>query len=290
MTFPQRDGSHTRCTDGAHTMTVPRKVEHADISFLVPSYNSMPYIMACIESALAQRGPSIEILVQDGGSTDGTLSALAELDDPRLQVISERDAGQSDALNRALDRATGEFVMWLNADDLLLDGAASAYLHARLANKTSGLCTGATRLSMLMALSSRGIRLRHSIGHGSFIMARTFSPASMRRHMLVRAGGFDAKLHYCMDYDLLFRIAREQPRAASIPQAVAQFRRQPDSKSESAWLPFLREWLTVGRRHGANNMNAVRTIVMFTTYRALRPLWRSNIWLHVRPNKHLGGT
>ena len=272
-------------------MTVPRKVEHADISFLVPSYNSMPYIMACIESALAQRGPSIEILVQDGGSTDGTLSALAELDDPRLQVISERDAGQSDALNRALDRATGEFVMWLNADDLLLDGAASALLHAAR-EQDLGVVHGSYEIidadgAVIKGYTSAPLDRARLIHHGTYIFSGALL---MRRHMLVRAGGFDAKLHYCMDYDLLFRIAREQPRAASIPQAVAQFRRQPDSKSESAWLPFLREWLTVGRRHGANNMNAVRTIVMFTTYRALRPLWRSNIWLHVRPNKHLGGT
>lgn len=268
--------------------TSPAYASGVEVSVLVPSYNSNPYIVDCIRSALAQ-GPSVEIMVQDGGSTDGSLEALAEFDDPRLHLISEPDTGQSAALNQALQRASGEFVMWLNADDLLADNAVAALLDAARAQDLSVVYGNYETIdvagSVIKSYGSASLDRARLIRHGTYI----FSGALLiRRRLLIEVGGFDADLHYCMDYDLLLRIAGK-PGAGHISQVVAKFRRQPESKSESSWQPFLREWILVGRRHGATKFDSARTIIKFTTYNMLRPLWRSRAWLRVRPHKNLGG-
>ena len=76
------------------------------ISFVVPTLNQAPFICRCIDSCLAQQLETAELLVQDGGSTDGTQHILAEYGS-RVNLVSARDDGQSDAVNRAISRASG---------------------------------------------------------------------------------------------------------------------------------------------------------------------------------------
>lgn len=261
-----------------------------DVSILVPSYNSYPYIVSAIESALTQDGVALEVLVQDGGSTDRTLEVLRAFVDSRVRYAVERDEGQSDALNRALDRATGEFVMWLNADDLLAVDAVEELLHVVRASKLD-VVHGDFEIvdvdgEVIKRYTSAPLEHARLMRYGTYI----FSGAMLiRRELLLEIGGFNKSLHYCMDYDLMLRLAQKHCPAGRLPRVVAQFRRQPTSKSETAWLPFLREWLTIGRRHGASRIDSALTAARFTAYKALARLWRSRAWVRVRPHKHLGG-
>ncbi|MBK8020940.1 MAG: glycosyltransferase [Chloroflexi bacterium] len=93
------------------------------ITILTPSYNQAQYIRATIDSVLGQDFPDFEYLVVDGGSTDGTVDILKSYSDPRMRWISERDKGQTDALNRGLRMTSGEILTWINSDDVLLPGA-----------------------------------------------------------------------------------------------------------------------------------------------------------------------
>ena len=271
-------------------MTVREPLPGCDVSVLIPSFNSSPHLAHSVASALAQDGIAIEVLVQDGGSTDGSLDALTALADPRLDWISEPDGGQSDALNRALGRARGDYVIWLNADDLLTPGAGRALLAAARRHGCD-VVHGSYEIidaggEVIKPYTSAPLERARLIRYGTYI----FSGALLiDRRLLLKIGCFDDHLHYCMDYDLLLRIARSGARTGRIADVVAQFRRQPESKSESVWLPFVREHLRVARRHGATRLQIVRSVVFTLTYLALRPLWRSSIWLRIRPRKHLGG-
>ena len=91
------------------------KAQWPKISILTPSYNQGKYIEQAIASVIDQRYPHFEHIIIDGGSEDNTLSLLKKY--PHLKWISEKDRGQSDALNKALGMATGELVGWLNSDD-----------------------------------------------------------------------------------------------------------------------------------------------------------------------------
>jgi glycosyltransferase involved in cell wall biosynthesis len=86
------------------------------ISIITPSYNQAEFIERTIQSIFSQNYPDIEYIVMDGGSTDGTVKILKKYSD---QIIwkSEKDNGQSDAINKGLKIATGEIVAYLNSDD-----------------------------------------------------------------------------------------------------------------------------------------------------------------------------
>ena len=96
-----------------------------DLSVLTPSYGYAHFLSDAIESVAAQRGITVEHIIQDGGSTDGTVELLESLGE-RVRWVSEPDAGQSDALNRAPRRARGRWIAWLNADEFYLPTAWTA--------------------------------------------------------------------------------------------------------------------------------------------------------------------
>ncbi len=96
------------------------------VSIIVPSFNQGEFIGRTLNSIINQDYGNIEIIVIDGGSTDSTLDVLEEFKDHIDLCISERDGGQSDAINKGLKQATGELVGWLNSDDTLQTDCVSS--------------------------------------------------------------------------------------------------------------------------------------------------------------------
>lgn len=92
-------------------------------SIITPSYNSSKYIRDCIESVKAQKNVEVEHIIQDAGSTDGTIEILQEY--KHLKVYIESDEGMSDGINKGAKKSSGDWWMWLNTDDYLLPNALS---------------------------------------------------------------------------------------------------------------------------------------------------------------------
>ncbi|MDG1697490.1 MAG: glycosyltransferase family 2 protein [Polaribacter sp.] len=88
------------------------------ISIIVPCYNMEKYIEETILSILNQQYPNLELIVVDGGSSDNTLSILSKYKEQISLLISEKDEGQYNAINKGFSKATGEILAWLNADDV----------------------------------------------------------------------------------------------------------------------------------------------------------------------------
>ena len=96
------------------------------ISIVIPSYNKVKYIQETLESVIFQKYPNLEVIIQDGGSTDGTLEIIKKYAKKYPKIISWvsiKDKGQVDAINRGLRKAKGNIVTYLNADDLYEKGA-----------------------------------------------------------------------------------------------------------------------------------------------------------------------
>lgn len=106
--------------------------EHPLVSVVMPSLNQAAFLTEAIESVLDQDWPHLELLVSDGGSTDGSLDILQAMQgsDPRLQWVSEPDDGPAHALNKALQRVKGTIIGWLNADDRYTPGAVTRAVNA----------------------------------------------------------------------------------------------------------------------------------------------------------------
>lgn len=95
------------------------------ISIITPSFNQGEYIEETIRSVLLQEYPNLEYIVIDGGSTDNTVPIITKYERWLSYWVSEKDRGQTHAINKGFRRATGEILAWLNSDDVYAPGALS---------------------------------------------------------------------------------------------------------------------------------------------------------------------
>lgn len=233
------------------------------ISVLLPVRNGMPFVESAVSTALSCDRIA-EVVVQDAGSDDGTSDLLATLGDERVSVVSEPDCGQADALNRALARASQPWLLWLNADDIIVPDAV-----ARLADGArsteADVVYGDFDLVRLDGSLIRRYTAPRSVDAEKVYATgtRIFSGSMLvRRDVLSRLGAFDPKLSYCMDYDLLLRLALTSS-FAYVPGVVAALRMHPGSKSIVHPWAFLREHRQVQRRYRYHFAAATRARAQF---------------------------
>lgn len=215
------------------------------VSIITPSFNQAAYIQATIDSVLTQDYPALEYLILDGGSTDGTVEILQRVRDPRLKWASERDRGQSDAINKGLKQVTGEFIAYLNSDDLLLPGAVKATMDAFQQHPSSSLIFGDC-----IHIDRQGAQIGRELYSAPFdieqvLRGRVFIPQQTmfwRRQVTDRIGLFDESLHYLMDVDYWLRAAAAGFELRYAPGVRAGYRLHDDSKTVSRVEDFWRDW------------------------------------------------
>ncbi|MBC7230314.1 MAG: glycosyltransferase [Actinobacteria bacterium] len=201
------------------------------MSIVTPCYNSARYIQGCIESVLAQDYPRIEHIVQDGGSTDGTIEILRQYDG-RIDWISEPDEGQADGLNRALQRSKGEIILVLNADDELLPGAVSWAVENMACYPDAAVVYGD-----LLFMGENGEDLGMFLGPDPYDFKKVLcveqvppaQAAFIRRTHFEQVGLYaDKSLVTCPDYEMWIRIGMRFP-MKHIPGFLARYRLHPGS-------------------------------------------------------------
>lgn len=223
------------------------------ISVVTPSLNQGKFLRATIESVLSQQYPELEYFVQDGGSTDESLAILREYEG-RVPFVSEKDAGQANAINRGLFRATGEVLGYLNSDDLLLPGALQAVGEAFASDPGLVMVYGRALFidadgHALGRCLTRGWEPRR-LGDVCFVA----QPAAFwRRCLSAEIGPFDESLHHTMDYDYWLRIADRYPSNAVryLERDLAAARWHDGAKTVAGWDRALEEiFALVERRRG----------------------------------------
>lgn len=179
------------------------------VSIITPSYNQAKFVRKTIESVLSQDYENIEYIVIDGGSTDGTLDILKEYEN-KLVYISEKDDGQSDAINKGFRMAQGEIVAWLNSDDTYEPHCISRAVNEFKANQNLGLVYGDGYIideddnRVKIFEYTQEFDLWKLVNFWDYIM----QPAAFfRKSYLKEVGYLDVNLHYCMDWDLWIKLA-----------------------------------------------------------------------------------
>lgn len=229
------------------------------VSIVTPSYNQGKFIRETIESVLNQDYPNIEYWVIDGGSTDETLSILQEYDhDPRFHWISEKDAGQSDAINKGWSRCRGEILHYLNSDDWLEEGAIRRVIvrfqQSPEASFVSGSCNHTDEGGRTQkVLKSSPIKFEHLIFDNYIWQQATF----FRRCVLEHIGYLDTRFHFVMDYEYWVRaIAQGKTFAHVSGPPLANFRRWSGTKSggESQYKKYSIDRQNMARKFFGNNL------------------------------------
>lgn len=233
------------------------------ITIITPSYNQGRFIEETIQSIVSQEGDFfLEYMVMDGGSTDNTVEILNRYDwlikDGRLPLkcrginytwLSEKDRGQTDAINKGLKAANGEFVGWLNSDDTYLPGAIK---------KAVGYFNEHEDVAMLYGdgyhIKENGEIIdryytepfdRNKLAQLCYIC----QPAVfLRRKAVEAAGPLDVGLDYCMDYEYWMRIARDQ-KVGYLNEYLANSRLYAETKTMSKRVEIHEEILDISKKH-----------------------------------------
>ena len=187
------------------------------ISVVMPSFNQVNFIDAAIGSIWEQDYEQWEVLVIDGGSTDGTvqrLEAWSLMLGSRLRWVSEKDSGPANAINKALDLASGEVIGWLNSDDIYAPGAVSAAARHFLANPDAMMVYGEAEHideeggSLGRYPTQPPSATIQSFQDGCFICQPT---VFLRRKVFDDVGYLDETLVTAFDFELWLRIFRRFP-------------------------------------------------------------------------------
>lgn len=198
------------------------------ISVVTAVYNRKQTVGQALDSVLSQSHPSIESIVIDGASTDGTLAAL-EPYRPRLGVfVSERDQGIYDALNKGIRLASGDVVGFLHADDVFENSEVLAKVAAEFQDPAIDAVYG-DLVYIRHDDISQVIRYWKSGSYDKAALACGWMPPHptfyVRRSVYERLGGFDTRYRIAADYDTILRfLAVNKIRAAYIPEVLVRMR------------------------------------------------------------------
>lgn len=238
-----------------------------DISVLTPSLNYGRFIEDALLSTHAQpdRNLVFEHIVQDGQSSDDTIAMLSSFDG-NLDWSSEADLGQSDALNRALARAEGRWIAWLNADEFFMPGGLAQLVRVGERTDTDvvyGDCVIIDEDGCLVRLQPQHHFSRRVLSeYGCFIAS---SSVVFRRSMLGEAP-WDVGIRRVMDWDLFLKLAANGAVFRHVPFPVGAFRLHPAQVTSSPWHEWIEEDASVASRHGQPPDHLVR----WSRYRVAR--------------------
>lgn len=213
------------------------------VSVVTPSYNQGQFIEETIRSVLLQGYPNLEYIIIDGGSTDGTVDIIRKYEPWLAYWVSEADRGQSHAINKGWQRATGEVLAYLNSDDFYLPGAIVRAVETLFADQAAALVYSDGRW---IDENNRFLKLQQS---GPLDARKLLSDASpvgipqptafMRREAVQIVGWVDENLHMAMDYDLWVKLALRYPLIYISGPPLAALRMHADMKTKGRVLEDL---------------------------------------------------
>ena len=249
-------------------------------SVVTPSYNQAAFIAQTIESVLSQAGEfEIEYWAMDGGSTDGSVEIIRRYADRlaagdwpvrcagiSMQWVSQRDKGQSDAINQGVRRSTGDILSYINSDDLYCPGAFERVAREFAARPDADFiygdgdvidAEGNLQWEWLSRPYDHKVMTSYHFLWNDFTNYIMQQATFWRRRVQARIGYFDESFHYAMDVEYWIRAGQARLRLCHVPLKLAKFRLIPGTKSLSNATVFWGDYLEIFRRYRGNHSLAL---------------------------------
>jgi glycosyltransferase involved in cell wall biosynthesis len=232
------------------------KKYYPTLSVIVPSYNQGAYIEETLLSIINQRHPSLELIVIDGGSTDNSVEIIKKYESYITYWVSEKDKGQSHAINKGLAKATGEWIAWLNSDDCYIDGALD-YIFNSIDTTQYDFLYGYCFVGESTDKKVEHIHPVHAkeklkdilqfFYHVSYIIPS--QSVFIRKEIIDTVGLLDEALHYCMDLDWFCRIYIATERRFHYTKAICFYRVNETTKTSTQKIAMKQEAIAVAEKY-----------------------------------------
>jgi len=208
---------------------------------VTPSYNQAKFLEQTIQSVLEQDYTRLEYLVVDGQSTDNSVEIIKRHADKLTWWVSEKDAGQGDAVNKGIARAKGDIIAWLNSDDYYLPGTISAVVKVFEENPDVVMIYGD-----MLAVDEQGRTINtlkyKQLTLQDLLCFQIIGQPSVffRRAVFEKTSGLDTTFHFLLDHHLWIRIA-QQGKILHVSQIWSAARYHAEAKNRAKAAEFGRE-------------------------------------------------
>lgn len=220
------------------------KFDYPRITVVTPSYNQASTLEETIRSVVLQGYPNLEYMVIDGGSTDGSVEIIRKYEQAITYWVSEQDRGQSHAINKGWQRATGELITWLNSDDYLAEGVLGrvANLYCKQMGRPTSLIYARANIidNNYEILRKFGEPFDLSFCLRNLIDLLPQPSVFLTKSSLEQIGLVDEEMHFAMDFDLFLRAALLAP-PIFVDEIWSYIRFYPETKTSRNPLGFVRD-------------------------------------------------
>jgi GT2 family glycosyltransferase len=225
------------------------------VSVVTPVYNGADYIAQAIESVLIQSYPRVELIIVDDGSTDATRDVVAAFEDERIKYIYKENGGASSARNLAIKEATGEYIMPLDADDMITPDFIVKHLRQFQSDPNADLVYCDVLLidsagKPIKVMEKPEYQDRRSMVRDLFQAGHPVIPfrLGIRRSVFDKIGFYDENLTVAEDYDMIRRFVKAGLNARHLPEPLHLRRMHRDSLCATADQEKVRSHFDVIRR------------------------------------------
>ncbi|RRN77725.1 glycosyltransferase [Pseudoxanthomonas sp. SGD-10] len=234
-------------TDAVNPDIYKERTDWPKISIVTPSYNQGQYIEETILSILNQNYPNLEYIIIDGGSTDNTVEIIKKYEDRLTYWVSEKDNGQADAINKGLEKCTGEIFNWINSDDYL-ERSALYYIRKHWENSIDLLAGNVVNFlgTKRTVFRQRNINYEDmllGIGNAYFHQPGVWFNLTMLRNYLP----ININYHCCFDGELFLRLLTTKKAVKYLDQNLVYFRLHLESKTFGTPNNMFREFNIIRR-------------------------------------------
>lgn len=242
------------------------------ISIIVPSYNQGKFIERALRSLEKQDDENLEILVMDGGSTDNSVEVIHKFEHIITYWQSEKDGGQSAAINEGIRRATGDWVVWFNTDDIMMPEAIGNF---RKCVERHPDCRWFSGSMLWIDTNDIVTRVGRQERMGRWLNSTYFiatGPSSfMRRDMLDEVGLLRNDFHYIMDLELWYRLVEHGEYMERIPGYTWAMRVHEASKTTGRFAQNTERYRRQEEKIQAERNHLMEMYPHRTLYQA--PIW-----------------